>query len=94
MLLGVVAALGSTACGEITAFCLAAGAPDGVNLEVTTTPTPDGFRIQCGSARVDSSGRVSVVADSTAPAALPPRAPEPVQAGQGSAAAERRDSRG
>jgi len=65
VLLGVVAALGSTACGEITAFCLSAGAPDGVSLEVTTTPTPDGFRIDCGQAPPGSSWRFVDVADST-----------------------------
>jgi hypothetical protein len=38
ILLAVGAALSSAACGEITAFCMSAGAPDGVTLVVTTTP--------------------------------------------------------
>ena len=29
----------SSACGVITAFCMTAGAPNGVTLVVTTTPT-------------------------------------------------------
>ena len=37
--LGAAAALSASACGEITAFCMTAGAPSGVTLVVTTTPT-------------------------------------------------------
>ena len=54
-LVAIVLGLGGTACGEITAFCLSAGAPDGVTLAVTVTQTPDGNRITCGPARSDSS---------------------------------------
>jgi len=50
----IVLGLGGTACGEITAFCLSAGAPSGSTLEVTITPTPDGNRITCGPAPRDS----------------------------------------
>jgi hypothetical protein len=39
MVLALAAALSGTACGEITAFCMTAGAPSGVRLVVTTTPT-------------------------------------------------------
>ena len=39
VVLAFAAALSSSACGEITAFCMSAGAPDGVKLVVTTTPT-------------------------------------------------------
>jgi hypothetical protein len=53
----ILLGLGVTACGEITAFCLSAGAPDGVTLEVTVTPTRNGNRITCGPARPDSSQR-------------------------------------
>ena len=35
----VLAALSGSACGEITAFCMSAGAPDGVKLVLTTTPS-------------------------------------------------------
>ena len=35
----VAAAWGVSACDEITAFCMSAGAPDGVTLVVTTTPS-------------------------------------------------------
>lgn len=54
-LVPIVLGLGSTACGEITAFCLSAGAPDGVTMEVTITPTPHGNRITCGPVPPDSS---------------------------------------
>ena len=60
-LIPIVLGLGATACGEITAFCLSAGAPSGVTLEVTITPTPNGNRITCGAARPDSA-RQPVVA--------------------------------
>ena len=53
-LVAIVLGLGGTACGEITAFCLSAGAPSGSTLEVTITPTPDGNRITCGPASRDS----------------------------------------
>lgn len=59
-LVPIVLGLGGTACGEITAFCLSAGAPDGVTLDVTVTPTPNGNRITCGPARPDSSQRQGV----------------------------------
>jgi hypothetical protein len=59
-LVPIVLGLGGTACGEITAFCLSAGAPSGVTLEVTITPTPDGNRITCGPARPDSSRQQGV----------------------------------
>lgn len=35
----LAAALSGSACGEITAFCMSAGAPDGVKLVLTTTPS-------------------------------------------------------
>jgi hypothetical protein len=35
----VAAALSASSCGEITAFCMTAGAPDGVTLVLTTTPS-------------------------------------------------------
>ncbi len=59
-LVPIVLGLGATACGEITAFCLSAGAPSGVTLEVTITPTPAGNRITCGPARPDSSRQQGV----------------------------------
>jgi hypothetical protein len=59
-LVPIVLGLGGTACGEITAFCLSAGAPSGVTLEVTITPTPNGNRIACSLARPDSSGQQRV----------------------------------
>jgi hypothetical protein len=34
----LAAGLSASACGEITAFCMSAGAPDGLKLVVTTTP--------------------------------------------------------
>lgn len=37
--LALAAALACSACGEITAFCMSAGAPDGVTLVLTSTPT-------------------------------------------------------
>jgi hypothetical protein len=40
--LALAAALACSACGEITAFCMSAGAPDGFTLVLTTTPT--GYR--------------------------------------------------
>ena len=39
MVLVLAAALSGSACGEITAFCMTAGAPNGVTLVVTTTPS-------------------------------------------------------
>ena len=39
VVLALAAALSASACGEITAFCMTAGAPSGVTLVVTTTPT-------------------------------------------------------
>jgi hypothetical protein len=39
IVLVMAAALSGSACGEITAFCMSAGAPDGVTLVVTTTPS-------------------------------------------------------
>jgi len=39
VVLATVAALSGSACGEITALCLTAGAPDGVTLVLTTTPS-------------------------------------------------------
>jgi len=38
ILLALSAALSGAACGEITAFCMTAGAPSGVKLKLTTTP--------------------------------------------------------
>ena len=38
----LAAVLGCGACGEITAFCLSAGAPDGATLVLVSTPT--GYR--------------------------------------------------
>ena len=38
VVLALAAALSGSACGEITAFCMTAGAPSGVTLVVTTTP--------------------------------------------------------
>ena len=38
VVLALIAALSGTACGEITAFCMTAGAPSGVKLKLTTTP--------------------------------------------------------
>ena len=38
----LAAALACGACGEITAFCLSAGAPDGATLTLVATPT--GYR--------------------------------------------------
>jgi hypothetical protein len=66
---GLGAALCCGACGEITAFCLQAGAPDGVRLEVTTVPTPDGYQLQCGTVAIsDTLGVARATADSaTAP---------------------------
>ena len=55
LLVPIVLVLGGTACGEITAFCLSAGAPDGVTMEMTVTPTPHGNRITCGPVPPDSS---------------------------------------
>lgn len=64
---GLAAALCCGACGEITAFCLQAGAPDGVRLEVTTRQTPDGFRIECGTGVVsDSLSGLHAAGDSAA----------------------------
>ena len=60
-LVPIVLGLGGTACGEITAFCLSAGAPGGATVEVRITPTPDGNRVTCGPAPRDSS-RHQVVA--------------------------------
>jgi len=57
LLVPIVLVLGGTACGEITAFCLSAGAPDGVTMEVTITPTPHGNRITCGPVPPDSARR-------------------------------------
>lgn len=69
---GLSAALCGGACGEITAFCLQAGAPDGVRLEVTTVPTPDGYQLQCGAAAVaDTLSRAQAAGDSVAPRASP-----------------------
>ncbi len=69
---GLGAALSGGACGEITAFCLQAGAPDGVRLEVRTVPTPDGYQLQCGAAAVsDTLSRAQVVGDSVAVRAVP-----------------------
>lgn len=39
IVLVMAAALSGSACGEITAFCMSAGAPDGLTLVVTTTPS-------------------------------------------------------
>lgn len=39
LVLLLAAAFSASACGEITAFCMSAGAPDGVTLVVTTTPS-------------------------------------------------------
>lgn len=47
--------LAGSGCGEITAFCMSAGAPSGATLEVTTVPTPNGYRVVCGPAPVDTS---------------------------------------
>ncbi len=53
--------LAGSGCGEITAFCMSAGAPSGATLEVTTVPTPNGLQVVCGPgpaaapAPVDSS---------------------------------------
>ena len=59
-LVAIVLALGATACGEITAFCLSAGAPSGVTLAVTITPTPAGNRVSCSAVPpADSSRRRS-----------------------------------
>lgn len=55
-LLPILLGLGSTACGEITGFCLTAGAPSGVTLVATFTPTPAGNRLTCSLALPDSSG--------------------------------------
>ena len=41
-------------------YGLSAGAPSGVTLEVTITPTPAGNRITCGPARPDSSRQQGV----------------------------------
>ena len=46
----VAAAFSGSACGEITAFCMSAGAPDGMKLVVTTTPSG----IQCSQVFVDT----------------------------------------
>jgi len=56
-LVPIVLGLGATACGEITAFCLSAGAPDGVTMGVTITSTPHGNRITCGPVPPDSARR-------------------------------------
>ena len=54
IVLVLAAVLSGTACGEITAFCMSAGAPDGLTLVVTTTPSG----LQC---------RQTVVVDSLPP---------------------------
>ena len=54
-LVAIVLGLGATACGEVTGFCLSAGAPDGVTMGVTFTQTPNGNRITCGPVPPDSS---------------------------------------
>jgi hypothetical protein len=38
ILLALGAALSGAACGEITAFCMTAGAPSGMRLVITNTP--------------------------------------------------------
>jgi len=53
-LVPIVLGLGGSACGEITGFCLTAGAPSGVTLVATFTPTPDGNRLTCSLAPPDS----------------------------------------
>lgn len=58
----LAAALSSSACGEITAFCMSAGAPNGVTLVVTTTPSG----LQCSQVFADSLPRRSEGADGAA----------------------------
>ncbi len=48
---------GGAACGDITAFCLTAGAPSGTTLVAKATPTPYGYRVVCGPAGADSLRR-------------------------------------
>lgn len=60
----LVVALGCAGCTEITAFCLSAGAPDGVRLVLTNTPT--GY--QCSTAViVDTLPRGTTPPNSTPP---------------------------
>lgn len=47
--LALAAALACGACGEITAFCLSAGAPDGATLVLVSTPS--GYRCSSVQAR-------------------------------------------
>jgi hypothetical protein len=54
--LALAAALACGACGEITAFCLSAGAPDGATLVLVSTPS--GYRCSSVAAR-DSLERVA-----------------------------------
>ena len=62
--LALVVALGCAGCTEITAFCLSAGAPDGVRLVLTTTPT--GYR--CSTVVIaDTLPRGTTPPDSTPP---------------------------
>jgi hypothetical protein len=61
--LALVVALGCAGCTEITVFCLSAGAPDGVRLVLTTTPT--GYR--CSTVVVDTLPRATTAPDSTPP---------------------------
>ena len=53
-LVPIVLGLSGSACGEITGFCLTAGAPSGVTLVATFTPTPDGNRLTCSLGPPDS----------------------------------------
>lgn len=54
-LVPIVLGLGGSACGEINGFCLTAGAPTGVTLVATFTPTPTGNRLTCSFGAPDSS---------------------------------------
>lgn len=64
----LAAALSGSACGEITAFCMSAGAPDGVKLVLTTTPSG----LQCSQrVIVDSLPRASQGAARAAHASPP-----------------------
>jgi len=66
----LAAASSVSACGEITAFCMTAGAP-GVRLVVTTTPSG----LQCSQVFADSLPRPTASA-SPSPDVQAPSAPE------------------
>ena len=58
LLLLALVGLGGTACGDITAFCLTAGAPGATTLVAKGIPTPYGYQVTCGPAGADSLIRV------------------------------------